>query len=279
MHITTYFIWFILYSIIGWVYETLFCSIQNLRWYNRGMLMGPYCPIYGVGAILDILLCSNFDSGWKVFVACMLGSAVLEYATSCATEYLFHAVWWDYSDLPLNLNGRICLFASLGFGAGGLLVLYGIQPYMAALTDMIPPFWQELVALILMAVFAADCALTADSLIGLNVKLDNMIKAIDAQISERYEAFIENTRQNISDGIESLKGKTSMEEFRERRMNEEVERTVSAMSWKQERALRSSASFRRNKYSEIGNKMKSSLTSRGESRREEKRRKKASRSG
>ena len=185
MHITTIFIWFILYSILGWIYETIFCSVKTLKWDNRGMLIGPYCPIYGVGAVLDVLVCSGLPNYGAVFLTCMLGSAVLEYTTSYTTEKLFHAVWWDYSDLPLNIKGRICLPCSLGFGAAGLIVLYGIHPYMVRVTDSLSLSWQEPAALLLMAVFSADCALTADSLVALNVKLETTLNASDSHISER----------------------------------------------------------------------------------------------
>lgn len=256
MHITTIFIWFVLYSILGWIYETIYCSVKTLKWDNRGMLIGPYCPIYGVGAVLDVLVCGGLPGYGAVFLTCMLGSAVLEYSTSYTTEKLFHAVWWDYSNLPLNIKGRICLPCSLGFGAAGLIVLYGLHPYMARITDSIPLYWQEPAALLLMAVFAADCALTADSLIALNLKLENTLNAIDSQISEKYDAFIENTKQNLSESLVTLKEKVSLEEFRERRMLEELKSTLSTMNWNQTRALRSSVSFRHERYKELGSKMK-----------------------
>ena len=256
MHFTTIFIWFELYSILGWIYETIYCSVKTLKWDNRGMLIGPYCPIYGVGAVLDVLVCGGLPNYGAVFLTCMLGSAVLEYTTSYATEKLFHAVWWDYSDLPLNIKGRICLPCSLGFGAAGIIVLYGIHPYMSRITDSLPLYWQEPVALLLMAVFSTDCALTADSLIALNVKLETTLNAIDLQISEKYDAFIENTKQNLSEGLTTLKEKVSMEEFREHRMMEELKNTLSTMNWNQTRALRSSVTFRHTKYNELGNKMK-----------------------
>lgn len=260
MHCTTLFIWFMLYSILGWIYETAYCSIKNLKWENRGMLIGPYCPIYGVGAVLDVLLCRGLPGKNQVFFACMFGSAVLEYVTSYTTERLFHAVWWDYSELPLNIRGRICLPCSIGFGVAGIVVLYGIHPYMIRITEPVPFYGQEPVALLFMAVFAADCALTADSLIALNVKLDATIKAIDSQISERYDAFIENARQNLSGGLAPIKEKMSLEEFRERRMLEELKKTIATMNWSQIRALRSSVSFRHANYSELGSKMKHLLS-------------------
>ena len=260
MHISTLFIWFLLYSIIGWIYETVFCSIKKLKWDNRGMLIGPYCPIYGVGAVLDVLLCSRLPDAGSVFFACMLGSAVLEYATSYATERLFHAVWWDYSKLPFNLHGRICLSCSLGFGIAGWIVLYGIHPYLSRLTAPLPLELQELLSLLFMAVFAADCTLTADSLAQINVKLEATMRAIDAQIAEKYESFIENTKQNITEGLDTLKGKISLEEYREHRTIEEVKKTLLTMNWVQTRVLRSSVSFRRVSYSDIGSRMKHALS-------------------
>ena len=260
MHIATLFIWFILYSVIGWVYETAYCSIKGLKWDNRGILIGPYCPIYGVGAVLDILLCSKLPNASSVFFACMIGSAILEYTTSYALERMFHAVWWDYTRLPFNLNGRICLSCSLGFGVAGWVVLYGLHPYISRLTAPLPLDVQELLALLFMAVFAADCALTADSLAQINVKLEATMHAIDLQISEKYDAFIENTKHNISEGIDTIKGKITFDEYRERRTTEEVKKTLLTMNWSQTRALRSLQSFRRVSYSDIGSRMKHTLS-------------------
>lgn len=262
MHITTLFIWFVLYSVLGWIYETIYCSIKSLKWDNRGMLIGPYCPIYGVGAVLDIVLCGNMDSRWSVFFACMLGSFILEYGTSYATERIFHAVWWDYSNIPFNLHGRVCLSCTLCFGVAGVLVLYVIQPYMAMFTDLIPLYWQELVALLLMAVFAADCAWSADILISLNEKLETVRTEIDSHIAEKYDSFIENTKQNLTDGVSALKEKMSLEEFRENRIWEELKKAKSTMSRGQLRALRTSVSFRRASYSDLGNKMRHFISAR-----------------
>ncbi|MCM1049236.1 MAG: putative ABC transporter permease [Clostridiales bacterium] len=260
-HITTIFIWFILYSILGWIWETIFCSLKGLKWDNRGMLIGPYCPIYGVGAVLDILVCGRFESAVTVFLVCVIGSAVLEYATSYSTERIFHAVWWDYSKMPLNLNGRICLPCSLGFGVAGIVVLYVLQPWIAKLTEIIPLVWQEPLAMLFMAVFAADCALTADSLIALNVKLEAILSAVDNQISEKYSAFLENHSKGLHTELGSFKNKISIEEFREHRLKEEVKEALNVMNWGQRRALRSSVSFsQRSRYEEFGRRMKQMLS-------------------
>lgn len=261
MHVITIFIWFIIYSILGWIYETIYCSITKKQWDNRGMLIGPYCPIYGVGAVLDVLFLSHLPNWYAVFFAAMLGSAVLEFSTSYTTEKLFHAVWWDYSDLPLNIQGRIALPCTIGFGAAGVLILYGIQPYISRFTDMLPIVGQEPVALLFMAVFAADCALTADSLMSLNVKLAAITTEMDSHVSEKYDAFLENLKRT-REKLEQHKGKLSLEEFREKLLSDELDKLLSGMNWVQSRAFRSPASFRRSHHSKLINKVKSNLSRR-----------------
>lgn len=118
------FIIFIFYSCFGWVMETCLGVYDNKKFINRGFLIGPYCPIYGIGASLAIILLSNFkDSLLLVFIISFVGGAILEYSISYIMEKLFKARWWDYSHLPLNLNGRICFSNCLLFGIGGVLII------------------------------------------------------------------------------------------------------------------------------------------------------------
>lgn len=111
MIVLEYFIWF-----MGWVYESLAMTIWTGKWENRGFLFGPLIPIYGFGDItLTIVLSIYHLSNLQVFILSVLGSVILEISTSILLEKLFHAYWWDYSGVPLNFQGRICLPASLGF--------------------------------------------------------------------------------------------------------------------------------------------------------------------
>ena len=94
---------FVVFSCIGWIYETVYCMIKWKKWENRGFLYGPLCPIYGTGvigvmAVLQIFNALNVEyTWWMIFIICMLGSIVLEFGTHWTLEKLFHAVWWDYS--------------------------------------------------------------------------------------------------------------------------------------------------------------------------------------
>lgn len=186
--ISLYFVEFILFSFIGWIYECLFCMIKEHHWENRGFLFGPVCPIYGVGAVSTLIL---FGTGsmplWGVFLVCAGGSIVLEYGTSYLLEKRFHALWWDYSDMPLNINGRICLPATLGFGITGVLIRHFVAPLSERVHAMMPPFAAEIAALILMGIFAADLALTVESLKQLTAK----IIQIEEEFNERMQAAYE----------------------------------------------------------------------------------------
>lgn len=120
---------FLLGALIGWSYEVILHLIQDGTIVNRGMLHGPWLPIYGTGCILMVGL-KKLTNGKPVayFSSCFIASAVLEYATSWLMETIYHARWWDYSNLPLNLNGRIFLGGLFGFAAAGCLLVYVLLP-------------------------------------------------------------------------------------------------------------------------------------------------------
>ena len=170
MSVCAVFIWFVIYSIFGWIYESTYCTINERRWENRGFLYGPVCPIYGIGIIFIILMWHVAEARgidlawWQIFLCSFIGSIILEYSTHWALEKLFHAYWWDYSNMPLNVNGRICLPASLLFGMGGLAVVRLLYVPTLALTAEVSETFIEAISLLLMALIAADTAITVSAL-------------------------------------------------------------------------------------------------------------------
>ena len=170
MSVCAVFIWFVIYSIFGWIYESTYCTINERRWENRGFLYGPVCPIYGIGIIFIILMWHVAEARgidlawWQIFLCSFFGSIILEYSTHWALEKLFHAYWWDYSNMPLNVNGRICLPASLLFGVGGLAVVRLLYVPTLALTAEVSETFIEVISLLLMALIAADTAITVSAL-------------------------------------------------------------------------------------------------------------------
>ncbi|MFQ7539298.1 MAG: putative ABC transporter permease [Clostridium sp.] len=103
-------LYFFLYSFFGWLCECIYCSIPAHTFINRGFLAGPYCPIYGCGALAVLHILDPF--GYSIplmFVMGIVVTSALEYVTSWGMEVLFHTKWWDYSSYPFNIHGRVCL--------------------------------------------------------------------------------------------------------------------------------------------------------------------------
>ena len=151
------FIWFIIYSFFGWVYESLWASFNEKQWVNRGFLSGPVIPIYGFGALL-ILFCllRYYEDPVVIFVFGVIITSALEYFVSFLLEKIFHNKWWDYSNKKYNINGRICLQNSLAFGVLSLIIIYVVTPgyyFLFSLFDF--KLWMIL-AIIFTVIFVLD---------------------------------------------------------------------------------------------------------------------------
>ena len=124
-----YFSIFIIYSFIGWIMEVCWTFFKERRFINRGFLIGPYCPIYGVGCLLLIVFLERFKFNiFLLFLMSIIVCSFLEYSTSFIMEKLFKARWWDYSNRKFNLNGRICAETMIPFGILGVCVVYFLNP-------------------------------------------------------------------------------------------------------------------------------------------------------
>ncbi|MBB2183658.1 putative ABC transporter permease [Lachnospiraceae bacterium MD1] len=127
--LSTLFAWFIIYSYIGWLYETIVCSVSAGRFVQRGFMYGPLCPIYGSCIVLMIVLFSDrCKSKVSLFFSCAFLASMMEYLVSYTMESIFQNRWWDYSNEFLNLNGRICLGASIIFGISGVIIIRYLHP-------------------------------------------------------------------------------------------------------------------------------------------------------
>ncbi|MDO4173625.1 MAG: putative ABC transporter permease, partial [Eubacteriales bacterium] len=154
MWISRYVMIFLIYSCMGWIFETIYCTIVTHRWANRGFLYGPVCPIYGCGAVAITILVQRMEqpdmggiAWWQIYLLSVVGSAVLEFVTSLVLEKLFHASWWDYSHLPFNIQGRVCLRNSLLFGVAGLVIVYLILPVVNMWVSPVPDIVVEGISL------------------------------------------------------------------------------------------------------------------------------------
>ncbi|WP_148135752.1 putative ABC transporter permease [Candidatus Formimonas warabiya] len=139
-------LFFAIYSFLGWLLETVFASVREKRWINRGFLTACFCPIYGFGALIIIQISQwmerfSPDPGTGLLLSILLSVVLvtaLEYITGFAMDKIFHFTWWDYHDEPANLHGYICLKYSLIWGVLSYLVLVVIQPGISGTVLFIP---------------------------------------------------------------------------------------------------------------------------------------------
>ena len=155
---------FFFYSFLGWCMEVVLKYIQLHRFVNRGFYTGPVCPIYGSGAVLITLVVqwlSPLESAvGTTFAISFLLCGALEYFTSLVMEKRFHARWWDYSQKPMNLHGRVWIGNLVLFGLGGVAVVHLMNPVLLASLAGFSVVAQEITAGVLLALFAADYVLT-----------------------------------------------------------------------------------------------------------------------
>lgn len=134
-----YILLFFVYSALGGFVETLFRLATEHHWYGvHGFLHIPILPIYGVGAILIILIGRHFRNPTVLFVLATLAAAILEFASSWIIEMVFGVRIWDYSNDPLNFQGRVRLSTAIGFGLAGVWLVYFINPRLVRLFERIP---------------------------------------------------------------------------------------------------------------------------------------------
>lgn len=161
MDFSKLFLLFICYSFVGWIIEVIYEYFMNGKLINRGFLIGPYCPIYGVGGIIATFTLTNHkDNIIILFVMSMFLFALLEYFTSYIMEKVFKARWWDYSEYRFNINGRICLETLIPFGILGCLAIYVVNPIFELLFNLINFQILEIITLILLSIFIFDLILS-----------------------------------------------------------------------------------------------------------------------
>ena len=169
LNASRFFLIFLFYSFVGYVCEVIFCSIKEKRFVNRGFLFGPVCPIYGFGAVFILLSLLDYkDNPIIVFVLGMIITSILEYYTSYILEKIFHNKWWDYSQRPDNINGRICLTNIVYFGIMALAAIYVVQPILDKFFHLFSNKIFFIVTFVLFFIFIID--LISSIIIAYNLK-------------------------------------------------------------------------------------------------------------
>lgn len=212
--IEIYFLLFISYAFLGWCMEVTCKFIQYKKFINRGFLIGPYCPIYGWGALaITILLKRYMEDPLVLFVMSTLICSIIEYLTSYFMEKKYHARWWDYSNKKFNINGRICLETLIPFGILGVAIMYGTNPILFKLYNQIPQLVINILTVILFIGFIVDNIISSNIISSINVEGNKLIKDNTEEITEkikqvlRQKSWLHRRLINAYPGLKDIKVK------------------------------------------------------------------------
>ena len=194
-----YITYLIVYSLAGWILESVCKTIEQRKFVNSGFLNGPFCPIYGFGAII-MLLCLNFlkDKSILLFIAGFFILSIWEYLVGVFLEKTFKTKYWDYSHLKFNIHGRVCLKNSLFWGILGVLFIRYIHPFIEGYIKILP----------------IDLLLYINIIIGLAILVDLVFSIIAVVNFESMVMKINELGDNIKEKVKELKDLTDKSKAR-----------------------------------------------------------------
>lgn len=192
-------IYFIIYSFLGWVMESCVRSICEKKVINTGFLYGPFCPIYGFGAIIMLLFLNAFENHWFIlFIASLIIFTLWEYLVGVLLEKIFKTKYWDYSDHKFNFQGRVCLVNSLCWGILGVLFIKFIHPFMVKILSYVDIVSIKISVSVLMAVFLTDMIISVIKVKNIKNSLEK-VEILNKQIKEKLQELKNNDRFNKAD--------------------------------------------------------------------------------
>lgn len=157
-NITSIILMFFIFSFVGWFWEVLLQLLETGNFVNRGVMYGPWLPIYGSGGVIVLILLNKLrDKPLIEFLSIIVVCGIIEYFTSYFLEITHNGVrWWDYSGYFININGRICAEGLLVFGLGGIAVVYFIAPLLDNIIKKINKNLVLTISIVLISIFMMD---------------------------------------------------------------------------------------------------------------------------
>lgn len=229
--VSQWIIFFFWYSFIGWIWECSYVSVKKAvnakkwKWFNRGFLRGPIIPLYGFSAISILIATIPFrNSNILIFVLGALAATLMEWVTGSIMEKMFHVKYWNYSNLPLNYKGHVCLFVSLFWGVLSVLMVKVIHIPAETKVLMIPETVMEIIAFVLVILFTCDFKESLQEAVDLKELLEKLdeYKVVVQRMEKRMDALIaftpivdidelreipETTREQFLNKVEELREK------------------------------------------------------------------------
>ena len=252
---------FLIYSVIGWIIEVAYHAVTLGKVVNRGFLNGPLCPVYGFG-MLAVLAITYFipknaagqTNTLLLFLAGMTFTTFVELIAGWILDKAFHARWWDYSDVPMNLHGYICVKFSIIWGLAVLFAVKFYHPLIEKLTtSIIPAKLGWIILAISYAIIFADFGITVAIVQGFNKelkRLDDLQKAF-RKPSDKMSEYIAGSTLKITNSVEEFK----------KQKEQKFEELFTYKKWGTRRLLNAFPKMKHSKYAETLQEIKNYLQS------------------
>lgn len=230
-------LYFFVYGFLGWCTEVAFAGVKEGKFVNRGFLNGPICPIYGVGVAVVVSCLDGFkDNLVLLYISSVVLVTALEWFTGFVLDKLFHNKWWDYSSMPLNLNGYVCLLFSLIWGVACVLIVKVLHPLIHKGLDFLPEFVVWTCIVLFGVTLFVDLYVTVTDILKMNKKLAKM-NEIATELHRISDEIGENIYEDVKEALEFKEEMTGRlkeraAEFQERRkdISEDVREQIMELS-------------------------------------------------
>lgn len=197
--ISEWVLFFAWYCFVGWIWESCYVSVvkgvttKQWKWINRGFLNGPFLPIYGSAAVVILLATIPVkEKIWLVYVSAALAATLLELVTGTVMERLFKVKYWDYSNLPLNYHGHICLFISLFWGLCGIFMTEVIHVPVERIVLRIPESVTEVLSMVWIVYFTYDFTVSFRDAMDMREILERLTENNETlqRLERRFDAVV-----------------------------------------------------------------------------------------
>ena len=175
---------FIMYSVLGWFVESAYMSFCNHRLTNRGFAKGPFCPIYGFGAVIGYLVLNPLSGHYvTLYLTGAFLATTFEYLVGIMMQKLLGEVWWDYTEKPMNYKGIICLESTIAWGFYAIIITMFLHERVLHLIDAMDMAYGRILCIVILAI------VTVDYLIRLYLLFKTSIQEEKDRLIDKYRSF------------------------------------------------------------------------------------------
>ena len=175
---------FIIYSVLGWFVESAYMSFCNHRLTNRGFAKGPFCPIYGFGAVIGYLVLNPLSGHYvTLYLTGAFLATAFEYLVGIMMQKLLGEVWWDYTEKPMNYKGIICLESTIAWGFYAIIITMFLHERVLHLIDAMDMAYGRILCIVILAI------VTVDYLIRLYLLFKTSIQEEKDRLIDKYHSF------------------------------------------------------------------------------------------